>query len=407
MAVANTLPPLAAGAPRETDHRRRVLGIACCAHALHDGYTDLIYVLLPVWQTEFALSYAALGALRMLYTGAMASLQVPASLLAVRIGTPLVLALGTALAAGAYLTIGLSGAGFVLLAAALLAGGAGASTQHPLASSLVARAYDGAGARAALGTYNFSGDLGKMAIPAALAWLMVVMPWRPALGLIGLLGIAVAAAIILLLPRGLAGAPAASKHAPAATTSHPRHRFAFPLLLAIGILDSGTRMGFLSFLPFILRGKGATAPTIGLALTLVFAGGAMGKLACGVLGARLGVLRTVLLTELATAIGIVLLDPLPLNAALASLVVIGIALNGTSSVLYGTVPELVTPDRRERAFSLFYTGTIGGGALAPVIYGLIGDAVGPGRAILAVAGVCLMTLPLAVALAPVLRDREA
>jgi MFS family permease len=180
---------------------------------------------------------------------------------------------------------------------------------------------------------------------------------------------------------------------------------AFPLLLMIGVLDSSTRMGFLAFLPFILRGKGATEPMIGLALTLVFAGGAAGKLACGLLGARLGVLRTVLLTEFATAAGILLLDPLPLNAGLASLVLIGIALNGTSSVLYGTVPELVAPDRRERAFSLFYTGTIGGGAIAPVIYGLLGDAIGPAKAMLAVAAVCLLTLPLAVALAPSLRDR--
>src|SRR5580698_7537330 len=99
--------------------QHRVLAVTCGVHALHDGYTDLIYVLLPIWQTEFALSYAALGALRMLYTGAMASLQVPASLLAARFGAALVLALGTALAGCAYLTIGLSGAGFVFLAAAL------------------------------------------------------------------------------------------------------------------------------------------------------------------------------------------------------------------------------------------------------------------------------------------------
>jgi MFS transporter, FSR family, fosmidomycin resistance protein len=404
MAVASTSPARAEFEPTTSD-RRRVLSVACCAHALHDGYTDLIYVLLPIWQTEFALSYAALGALRMLYTGAMAGMQMPAAILARRLGAPLVLALGTALAACAYLTIGLGSAGFVLLAAALLAGGTGSSTQHPLASALIARAYDGPGARAALGTYNFAGDLGKMAIPAALAWLLVLMPWRSALGLIGMGGLVVAAAVLLLLPRGLA-----DPHTPPKVTTHhaavrPRSRFAFPLLLTIGVLDSGTRMGFLAFLPFILREKGATAPMIGLALTLVFAGGAAGKLACGLLGANLGVLRTVLLTEFGTAAGIVLLAHLPLQGALASLVLIGVALNGTSSVLYGTVPELVTPDRREKAFSLFYTGTIGGGAVAPVMYGLIGDAIGPPHAIIVVAGVCLLTLPLAVALAPSLRDR--
>src|SRR5262249_8046121 len=40
---------------------RRAAGVACAAHALHDGYTDLIYVMLPVWQKEFGLGYAELG----------------------------------------------------------------------------------------------------------------------------------------------------------------------------------------------------------------------------------------------------------------------------------------------------------------------------------------------------------
>ena len=43
---------------------RRAMGVACGAHALHDGYTDLIYVMLPIWQAEFGLGYAALGLLK-------------------------------------------------------------------------------------------------------------------------------------------------------------------------------------------------------------------------------------------------------------------------------------------------------------------------------------------------------
>jgi len=46
---------------------RRTLAVACGAHALHDGYTDLLYVLLPLWQTEFGLGYAEVGILRALY----------------------------------------------------------------------------------------------------------------------------------------------------------------------------------------------------------------------------------------------------------------------------------------------------------------------------------------------------
>ena len=45
---------------------RRTMSVACGAHVLHDGFTDLLYVLLPLWQAEFGLGYAAVGLLRAL-----------------------------------------------------------------------------------------------------------------------------------------------------------------------------------------------------------------------------------------------------------------------------------------------------------------------------------------------------
>src|SRR5204862_5415807 len=68
---------------------RRTMAVACGAHVLHDGYTDLLYVLLPLWQAEFGLGYAEVGLLRSLFTGSMASFQVPAGALAERLGGPL------------------------------------------------------------------------------------------------------------------------------------------------------------------------------------------------------------------------------------------------------------------------------------------------------------------------------
>jgi MFS family permease len=162
-------------------------------------------------------------------------------------------------------------------------------------------------------------------------------------------------------------------------------------------------MGFLTFLPFLLKMKGADLPTIGIALTLIFTGGAAGKLVCGWLGERLGVVTAVFVTEGLTAVGILALLPLPLFAGLMILPLIGVALNGTSSVLYGTVPELVAPERRQRAFSIFYTGGIGAGALAPVVYGLVSDLADVPVMMVLIAAVALITLPLTWALRPALR----
>jgi predicted MFS family arabinose efflux permease len=69
-------------------------------------------------------------------------------------------------------------------------------------------------------------------------------------------------------------------------------------------------------------------------------------------------------------------------------------------VLYGTVPELAPSDRTERAFATFYTGTIGAGATAPILFGLLGDAVGSHGAMIATAITAAAILPLALALAP-------
>ena len=70
--------------------------------------TDLIYVLLPLWQKEFGLSYGELGLLRALFSGTMAGFQIPSGLLAERLGAALVLALGTALSGIGYCLAGAS-----------------------------------------------------------------------------------------------------------------------------------------------------------------------------------------------------------------------------------------------------------------------------------------------------------
>src|SRR5215468_292510 len=182
-------------------HReRRALGVACAAHVLHDGYTDLIWVALPIWQTEFVLSYAAVGLLRMIYSGTMASLQIPAAHIAERIGGGTVLAIGTALCGLCYCLVGI-GDGFWPLVAALFLGGLGAATQHPIGSALVTRVFTGARALTAFGTYNFAGDIGKVLLPAVATTLILFMPWRPAYALLGLLGFAGAIAIFVFAPR--------------------------------------------------------------------------------------------------------------------------------------------------------------------------------------------------------------
>ncbi|ERH56486.1 MFS transporter, partial [Pseudomonas simiae] len=366
--------------------RRRTLIAGCSAHAVHDGLTDVIYVLLPIWQAQFGLSYAQIGLLRGAYSGMMAVFQLMASRAAKRWGRVPMLVGGTALAGAAYVLAG-QATGLTMLLMALMLGGLGASTQHPLASSMISDAYeDGGGIKQALSQYNFSGDIGKTLVPGLVGLLLTVISWRASATFLGLLGLAAAGLLWWLIPSQSRTSVAPQKtKSPIGTGSTTGLR----ALILTGTLDSAVRMGFLTFLPFLLAAKGAGTAGIGLALTLLFIGGAFGKLFCGYLGARIGMMRTVWLTESSAALLIVAAVYLPLTGLMVMLPLLGLVLNGTSSVLYGAVPDLAGAEKREQAFAVFYTGTIGGGALAPVVFGGVGDALGVPVAVMVLAGVLL------------------
>jgi MFS family permease len=375
--------------------QRRNLAGACLAHMLHDGYTDQLYALLPVWQSQFGLSYAGLAVVRALYYGTMGGLQVPGDRLVARLGPRSALALATFVAAAGFLLMSLP-FGFPGLCAGLVLAGIGSSIQHPRASLLVTNTY-GKASRGPLGIYNFAGDLGKSIFPAVVALMLTMIAWRPVVGMMAGIGLAVAVALLALVPRQPFLAPAEDK----ATTQGLGGR-GFGLLLTIGALDTATRMGYLLFLPFLLHTRGAAVGEVGLGLALLFIGGALGKAACGWLGQHLGVVWSVVVTEAATALLMAATLLLPLAPMLAVLPVLGIVLNGTSSVLYGTVPDLAPKGDTGRAFALFYTGVIGAGGLAPIGYGAIADHSSRTVGILAAALTAAVIIPLVLALRPIL-----
>jgi hypothetical protein len=128
-------------------------------------------------------------------------------------------------------------------------------------------------------------------------------------GLMSLVGLVVSLILLALVPQQ----PSATS--PETAEARGGDGRGFNLLLAIGAFDTATPMGYLLYLPFLIHPKGGGEATIGIGLTLLFAGGALGKACCGWLGQRFGIVWSVIVTEAATTLFIVatLVSPLGLT----------------------------------------------------------------------------------------------
>src|SRR5687767_2152882 len=223
--------------------KKRTLATCCAVHTLHDGLSDVSYVLLPLLAQTFGLSLAQVGMIRSAHRVAMAAFQIPAGLIAERFGERNLLALGTFIAGVAFLGLGYA-PGFWAVLIALFFAGFGSAVQHPLASTIISHAYPDAGRRAALGTYNFFGDVGKFAFGGAVSvCLLAGISWQAPVTAFGVLGVITAAVIFMYVantrqPRAEGGDAAAP---PRVRGWGIRSTQGFTALCLIEILDSSTR----------------------------------------------------------------------------------------------------------------------------------------------------------------------
>jgi FSR family fosmidomycin resistance protein-like MFS transporter len=371
----------------------------------------VLYVLLPLVAQAFGLNYAQVGLIRTANRAALSILQLPAGMLAERYGERHLLVAGTACAGIGFLALGYA-SGFVAILASLFLAGCGSAFQHPLSSALISHAYPDTGRRAALGIYNFAGDVGKVGIAGLFgAMIAAGSGWQAPVMTLGTITVIGAALLSILLARVNGGSHAIhrTQHAaqPPRTGWGLRNPSGFAALCSIEIIDAMTRTGFLTFVAFLMLAKGVPEGWAVLSVPLVAAGGMLGKLCCGFLAERFGAVRTIAITEVASALGILMVVALPGISAYLVLPLVGIALNGTSSALYGSVGDLVEPERVSRAFGLFYTLGSASGVLAPVAYGILADKVGVGVAMLTAAALVTLTLPLCLWLSTALGQARA
>jgi len=291
------------------------------------------------------------------------------------------------------------GATLVLVCLAIV--GVGGAFQHAPASALVSSTYEARRRRGALGLYNSSGDAGKLlftasfgvAIGAGVAWSFVTLAF-------GAAAIAAGAWVLFTLKaratsRQIDGRPPAPGDGAANDDAGKwgiRDARGFCALLATVFLDSLVQASALTFAAFLMLAKGAPLSAATFAATAILVGGMLGKAACGFVAERLGIRSAFVVAQLLTGLGLVGAVLAPTAAAYVLLPLLGVVLQGSTSITYGMVNDFVRPQKASRGFALVYAASSFSSVAGPVGFGIVGDHYGVEAAMIAMAGFAVLAI---------------
>ncbi|MCC6935822.1 MAG: MFS transporter [Thermomicrobiales bacterium] len=384
-----------AATPGDHATGRSVLMITSGIHLTNDACFALLYPLLPFISDDLGLSYAQIGLMKAVFSGASSVLQIPAGAVGSRYGEMLVLLVGNAWVGLGLVLMALTGSFLALLLAAAL-GGIGGNAQHPLGSSIVSQAVPARQMATALGTLNFSGDVGKLIGPFVAGIVATQFGWRIALGSVG--AFTVLFSLALLLRARSNGQHRERRIVSDEAKQRLPFRPGFQNVVLAGALDTATRGASLTFLSFVLVNKGFSAAAVSALFAVIFAGGAAGKFLCGWMTDRWGALPVIVLTESVTAAALIVIYRGPVWSTIPLVAVLGFMLNGTSSALNVSVAQFVPSTERARGYGVYFTAALVSSAISPLAFGVLGDAAGLG---VVFAGIALMTVAVIPAVFPV------
>ena len=379
--------------------KKRILRTCCSIHLVHDGLTDMLYALLPLLREAFGLSYAEVALVRSSQRLAVAVFQIPVSILSERFEPRILLAFGTVIAGIGYLGLSLA-SNYMAILTFIFLSGCGAGFQHPLSSGIISNTFPNVGQRSALGIYNAFGDIGKMSFLGLTVFTTAYLGlnWKlPAQGA-GLAAIILAFGVLIFLKRAQTNFGSLEKVSLQEASVTKRWGIkdynGFCVLSAIAAIDSMTRTGFLTFVAFLMIEKGFAIEWAASGVFVTAFGGMCGRYAVGLIAERLGVSKTIMLTEIATSILIFIILVVPSLLSFLLLPLLGVFLNGTSSAIYGTVSDLAVSNKHSRVFGIIYTlGSICG-IIAPFLYGILADRFDIETVMVVAALTILLTVPL-------------
>ncbi|MFB6160240.1 MAG: MFS transporter [Haloferacaceae archaeon] len=385
-----------------SDPRR--VGLVSVAHGLNEFYAIVLPPLFPLLVADLSISYAQAGTLLTVFFLMYAAFQLPAGLLADRVGKFRLVLAGIVVLGGGVLLMALAPDYRTLLAAQVVAG-IGGSTYHPAGMSLISDLETGETEGRAMGFHGAVGTAGVALSPALLGGLTLVVDWRTALAVAG--GVGLAAALVLRLaydPPERTTEDAADLDAGAVTgTIRERLRSALRVPVTDQLLVLLLLHAFVSMLTravqtfttsFVFAGGTGTLTGGNAAFVALLVGSGTASLWFGGLADRMNRHRLGVAVSLVTAalLGSTLFLPasVPLVALLPWFFVIGVATYSVTPVKNAIASAYSERGFSGGAFGLLQSASAVGSAVAPALFGFLADRWGVVAAYPAIGAVCAL-----------------
>jgi FSR family fosmidomycin resistance protein-like MFS transporter len=379
-------------------NQKTTLLTSCTAHGIQDGLSVATAVLLPILAQTYGLNYGQVGLFKAAKSLAQSLLEIFSGHACEQFGKRNILVFGLVISGLGYLLLSFAGTPQITLISFIILG-IGGAYHHAPSSALVSSAYSVDKRRRSLGLYNSSGDIGKLIFTGLISLAaMAAISWQNVAFSYGLITIGAAIAIYWGLKRAGIGAdlPNANKDTDEklemALGWGILDRPKFTSLLATVFLDSIVQVGVLTFIAFAMIAKGVPIYTATLAPVLILIGGMFGKAACGFLADLIGIRTAFAILQGLTAIGLIFVVILDTTPAFTILPFLGLVLQGTTSITYVIVNDLIHPSRTVRGYSMIYGASSLAAVLGPFGFGRVGDLWGINTAILIMAVFALIAI---------------
>ena len=357
-------------------YEARILGLVSGGHFLSHFYYLALPPLFPLMKADLGVGYAELGLILTLYGVMSSSMQTPAGILVDRLGARQVLIAGLFINALCVTLAGLTGSYWVMAGLFLMAG-IGNAVFHPADYAILSASIAETRVGRAFSLHSFGGNMGFVAAPIVMLFLSAHMGWRPALALVGAVGVALT--VILLAFSGMLrdAAGTRKKDVPLKQQLAFLKSRTMVLFFIFFALSSASGAGLQSFaVAALVDIYGMPLETANMALTAYLVLTATSVLIGGWIADHTKRQDLVLVIAFSgTAIGTLLIAALTLPwwVIIGLMGAIGLvrgALNPARDVL---VRQASPPGQVGTAFAFVSTGFMFGQGLTPVLFGWLLD----------------------------------